>query len=150
MKSFEEYQTISFPSDPNIVYIIGVEEKARFIPIYVGESSRNIGRFGDYISAQFSAPTDFKVGVAVKHLMKKGHKVVIKYKNSSGRRKEEGDVIREIKTAGFRLLNDLQGYDYRTAKKDEETRKIEDFVEGIIEKYLNYGRQPLNDHYTQY
>jgi hypothetical protein len=133
MKSFEEYQTISFPSDRDIVYIIGIEEKARFIPIYVGESSRNIGRFGDYISAQFTAPTDFKVGVAIKYLMKKGHKVVIKYRNSSDRRKDQDDVIREIKTAGFRLLNDLQGYDYTTANRDEETRKIEDFIEGIIE-----------------
>jgi len=133
MKPFEEYQTISFPSDSDIVYIIGIEEKARFVPIYVGESSRNIGRFGDYISAQFSAPTDFKVGVAVKHLMKKGHKVVIKYRSSSDRRREQDDVIREIKAAGFRLLNDLHGYVYTTAKKDEETRKVEDFIEGIIE-----------------
>jgi hypothetical protein len=133
MKSFKEYQTISFPANSDIIYIIGIEEKDRFIPIYVGESSRNIGRFGDYISAQFSAATDFKVGVAVKYLMeKRGYKVVIKYKNSSNRRKEQDDVIQDIKMDGFRLLNDLKGYKYKAAKQDEQIRKIEDFIEEII------------------
>ena len=132
MKSFNGYRTISFPANSDIVYIIGVEERNKFIPIYVGESSKNIGRIGDYVSAQFSAATDFKVGIAIKYLMKKEHKVIIKYKNSSDRKKEQNDAMGEIKIDGFRLLNDLGGYDYRTAKKEEEIRKIEDFIEEII------------------
>ncbi len=132
MKSFNEYQTISFPANSDIVYIIGIEEKDRFIPIYVGESSRNIGRFGDYVSAQFSAATDFKVGVAVKYLMKNGRRVAIKYKDSSERRREQNDAIAEIKKDGFSLLNDLEGYSYKTADRKKEIKKIENFIKEII------------------
>jgi len=132
MKVSKGYQTISFPADSSVVYVIGIEGKDRFIPIYVGESNRNIGRFGDYVSAQFTSPTDFKVGMTVRYLMEKRYRIGVKYKNSVQRRKEQSRLIKEIKRAGFKLLNDLKGYNYRTAVRDKEVEKIKGFVDEII------------------
>ena len=122
-------QTIEFPTSGEIVYVIGIARGSSFVPIYVGESTRNIGRFGDYISARFSAQTDFKVGTAVKCLLERGEKVLIKYKHSPERREEQNELIRKIRAGGSRLLNDLPGYDYRVADEQAEKSKIRAFVD---------------------
>ncbi len=125
-------QTITFPAGGDIVYVIGFQKGNSFVPIYVGESSRNIGRFGDYVSAKFSASTDFKVGMAVKYLQEQGRKMLIKYKDSPDRKAEQDQLIRQIQSRGFRLLNDLKGYDYKSANEQAELVKIRSFVDEML------------------
>lgn len=132
----EGYQTIPFPREGSAIYVIGIQYPARFVPVDVGESSRFIGRVGDYISAQFTASTDFKVGTAIRHVLERGCDVVIKYQTFDGRetarRAEEARLIKAFKAQGFDLLNDLKGYDYRTADPDVETKSVKDFADKIL------------------
>jgi len=95
----------------------GAEE---FIPFYVGETGRSLGRFGDYQSAKFSAATDFKVGKAVRRLRELGCSVVIRYRPSATRQSDERTLIQQLRAEKVPLLNDLQGYNYTTAVEDEE------------------------------
>lgn len=132
---FENFETINFPQDPNIIYIIGIDYGKEFIPFYIGETSRNVGRFGDYISAKFSASTDFKVGEAIKYFIKNGYKIKIKFKKSKDRKKEEKELLSKLGKK-FILLNDLKGYDYRYADKIKEAKKIYKFVKDLL-KNLN-------------
>ena len=127
-----DYQNILFPENPNVIYIIGFDDFGNFKPIYVGESGRNIGRLGDYISAQFSAQTDFKVGIAVKYLKELDKKVIVKYRNSENKRKEQNIIIRKLQNQSIKLLNDVSGYNYRTANKEAETKKIKLFIDKIV------------------
>ena len=87
---------------------------------------------GDYVVAAWEAQTDFKVGRAAKYLMERGQDVLFKYKNSADRKKEQDEFICEFKSQGFTLLNDLPGYDYRTASKEQELEKIEKFIDKIM------------------
>ncbi len=100
--------SIEFPTSSDIVYVIGVELRGKFVPFYVGESTRNVGRIGDYVSKQPSAPTDFKVGNVVSHLISRGYRVVVKYGESEQRRTDEKQLKNEYRAAGFILLNGKQ------------------------------------------
>jgi hypothetical protein len=124
--------TIVFPVKSDIVYVIGFEKEARFIPIYIGESRRNIGRFGDYVAANFSASTDFKVGRAVKYLDRLGFKVLIKYGETTDRRRDQKILISRHRLASYKLLNDLAGYHYKFADKKKEEEKIESFMNDLL------------------
>ena len=124
-------RTIPFPTERDIVYVVGFQRDAEFVPIYVGESTRNIGRFGDYVSGQFSAQTDFKVGIAVKHLNKLGFQVVIRYDETKNRKDDERRILAELRKK-YRLLNDLKGYAYRTAQESEERERVECFVTTLV------------------
>jgi len=78
-----EWKRITFPFDPKIIYVVKIRKETEIKPIYVGMSeTRNIGRFGDYVSCQFSATADFKVGVAARHLASKGYEIMIDYRSS--------------------------------------------------------------------
>jgi hypothetical protein len=113
---FSKFKQFNFTDSKSIVYIIGVEENNHFHPFYVGQSDRSVGRFGDYLSAQFSAPTDFKVGQAIKTLTQKKLKVIVKYRYTNNRRIEEAEFIKILDP----ILNKVPGYDY---KKKQEIRK---------------------------
>ncbi|MFA4941690.1 MAG: hypothetical protein WC582_03820 [Patescibacteria group bacterium] len=130
---FNNFETISFPQHPKIVYILGIEFKGKFIPFYVGQTSRDVGRFGDYVSAKFSASTDFKVGEAVRCFKKQGYSVKIKLKNSNNKEKEEKDLL-IILRRDVKLLNDLEGYNYKTASENEERQKIHLFIDKFLEQ----------------
>jgi hypothetical protein len=54
---YSNFNSLPYPEIKDIVYIIGVSTDSDFHPFYFGQPSRNIGRFGDYISAKFSAVT---------------------------------------------------------------------------------------------
>ena len=41
----------------------------RNIPFYVGETGRHAGRRGDYRTAAWGAPTDYKVGRAIRRML---------------------------------------------------------------------------------
>ena len=50
---FSEFSEMPFPENGNIVYVLCFkrESSSDYVPFYVGESSRHVGRFGDYVSA---------------------------------------------------------------------------------------------------
>ncbi len=118
---------IPFPKEKNIIYILYFIKNSSEIVFYIGNSTRSVGRFGDYISANFTASTDFKVGEAIKYILLNGYEVRVKYKDSNDIKKEEEYYISVFKDQG-KLLNDLKGYDYKTAIKSEEKEKIINFI----------------------
>lgn len=83
------------------------------------------------MSGQFSAATDFKVGEAIEYIKQKGYGVTVFYNASDEIEKEEKRLIYELGMR-FKLLNDLRGYNYLTAREDEERKKIQDFVDQIL------------------
>ena len=122
------------PTQNNIVYVLYYikPDEAAEIPFYVGESTRHLGRLGDYLSAKFSASTDFKVGVAIRQFRSLGFQVGIKYRESSKRRDDEKEVIKQLRQQ-FKLLNDLPGYDYKRSNEEEQIIIIQNFVSEIIQ-----------------
>jgi len=133
MELFDDFRDIEFPRNPYIVYIIYIVKDAEEIPIYVGESIRNIGRFGDYVSANFTAPTDFKVGEAVKYILNCRYNVRIKYKETLDRKNKEREILSDLRRR-YSLLNDLPGYDPKTADERKERLKIHDFIRGLFQE----------------
>jgi hypothetical protein len=131
----QDYTTMPFPEKGDIIYLIGIVHNEKFIPFYIGQTSRNIGRFGDYVSAKFSASTDFKVGEAIKYLRTLGYKILIKYKESEDRRNEEKGVINEFKQKNktYPLLNEIDGYGYTNADENSERLKIRKFIDSFLE-----------------
>ena len=130
---FNEFAEMHFPNHRDIIYVLLYvrEGKGQPIPLYVGQSSRHIGRFGDYLSANFSASTDFKVGEAVRYLRSEGHSVVIRYRESDDRKRDERTVINNLRKT-FPLLNDLEGYNYQCADEEQERLKIRAFIDHLL------------------
>ncbi|MFC1826223.1 hypothetical protein ACFLYZ_02385 [Thermodesulfobacteriota bacterium] len=137
---YSDFHDIEFPRNPNIVYIIYIVKDGDEIPIYVGESSRNIGRFGDYVSAKFSASTDFKIGEAIKYIRTFDYSVRIKYKETldRDRKNKEREILSNF-SGRYHLLNDLSGYDYLNADELDERLKIHEFVR---KKILSMDTRP--------
>jgi len=135
---FSTFEEMEFPQHCDIVYVLHYihGDGAKPLPFYVGESSRHVGRFGDYVSANFSAATDFKVGEAVKYLRKKGLRVVIKFQESHNRKEEEKRILQHLRST-FKLLNDLKGYRYGDSDASSERLKIHQFIEQILENPYN-------------
>lgn len=143
-----------FPDNPdidsNIIYIGYAKKGFKSKPIYVGESSRYMGRvFGDYISMQFSAETDFKIGYAIRCLQEKSFKIYFKWMISSkikeDRLKEEATKTKELEDKGYVLLNKLKGYDYRIADENEVKTRIREFVRRIVSQWVEYERGYYNE-----
>ena len=66
-------------------------------------------RMDDYLWAQISASTDFKVGNAIRYLRDAlGYGVVVSRKRSSDRLRDEVDVILDLRSKKIALLNDLR------------------------------------------
>jgi len=130
----EKFTTIPFPEDTSIVYVLRFRRpgKSDLIPFYVGESNRGMRRIGDYVTAQFAAATDFKVGVAVRSLRAFGCDIFVSYQETSDRRVDEAELIRRYSIRGHKLLNALQGYNYRTAERSAEESRIKQFVNSIF------------------
>jgi len=133
--TFSDFIDIEFPLNPDIVYVLYFRKKndSKETFFYVRQSSRNIGRFGDYVKAGFAAPTDFKVGEAIRHLRKLGCFVGVKYKVSSNRKVEEKDIMQALEKS-YKLLNDLDGYDYKKADENNERLKVHTFINKIYEE----------------
>jgi hypothetical protein len=136
--NFPDFETMDFPQKPNLVYVLGVELEGgkKFHPFYVGQTSRHIGRIGDYVSAKFTASTDYKVGETVKYLLSRGLRVKVKFKEFDDPLKDEAALIRKIQEHKVPLLNDLPGYDYRVAHEEVEREKVRIFVDDLL-KYVN-------------
>ena len=126
----EDFETNPFPEDKDIVYVLRFKQPGTnvMIPFYVGQSRRGTRRIGEYVSAQFAAATDFKVGVAVKALRTTGYEVFVSYQPSNNRRKDEAELIKRYTNQGHKLLNAEPSYNYRSAQKEAELARIEQFV----------------------
>ena len=133
---FNGFSELAFPESGDIVYVLCFKRQGSSdsIPFYVGESSRHIGRFGDYVAAKFTASTDFKVGQAVRQLRAHGCEVVIRYKATNDRRAEEKSLIQLFEANGLKLLNSLPGYNYATAQQPYEQRRVAEFTTKILFK----------------
>lgn len=133
-KSFADFITLEFPKNISAVYIIYLIRNGKEMPFYVGETGRLLGRVSDYISANFKAATDFKVGEAIKYFQERGCTVVIKYRPSEDRKNEQSGLIKYFQNSGMRLLNELVGYNYKIADKNEEEKRIKKFCDGILKQ----------------
>lgn len=59
--SDSNFSVFQFPTqeERNIVYSVGVAWRGEFYSFYIGETTRQVGRVGDYLSANFYALLDF-------------------------------------------------------------------------------------------
>ena len=119
---------------PGFVYIFywlrGTEEG----PFYVGQTSRIWGRLDDYYWAMFSAPTDFRVGEAVRYLATKGYRVVVKYRPSADPRGEESEIIRGLHSIPRKLLNDIREFDLQKPDESAERLRVQQFLDSLLPK----------------
>lgn len=142
---FLDFTDMVFLEDKQIVYVLYFksDDRKEIVPFYVGESARGIGRFGDYVSAQFTASTDFKVGEAIRYLRSLRLVVGIKYKVSQYREAEEKKLIAALRKER-QLLNDLKGYDYKLANEDDERAKVREFIMELVQKNARSEESPRN------
>jgi len=132
---FDSFILPDFPKNESSVYIISCVKDDKEIPIYVGETDKLRRRIGDYIVASFQASTDFKVGEAIRYFQEKGCKITIRYKGvqKEHRRGKEDRIIDDLRKAGYRLLNDLVTYNYKTADEEKERARIaREFCDNIL------------------
>ena len=131
--NFEEFSTISFPADEDVVYVLCFKRKGEpeEIPFYVGESGRGTRRLSDYITAQFAATTDFKVGVVVKELQAAGAEVLVKYKRSNERKLDEKNLIRDAEKK-YALLNNETGFNYKAADRTEQAERFKAIANALL------------------
>lgn len=138
---FREFAEVDFPPPEGTlpgppggyVYVFFWVNKNAEIPFYVGETARLSGRVNDYAIASFSACTDFQVGEAARYLKEvKNYRIIVRYKQSAEREKEEKYLTRELTLAGIRLLKCLPSYDYRNSDPDEERAVVQRFCNMLI------------------
>lgn len=124
------------PRRTGFIYVIFWVANEKATPFYVGETDRLSARMQDYIQASFKASTDFKVGEAIKYLQQRNYSIAVKCKpagpNKVDRMDEEREVVRRLHIEGFQLLNDLRGYNYRTANEEKERIAIQMFCENLV------------------
>lgn len=94
-----------------------------------------MGRFGDYLSAQFSASTDFRVGEAVKYLLNSDYKVGVKYRETQNPEEDEKELLRQLRQQ-YSMLNDLPGYNYKSSDEKKERIRIHEFMTGVVKGVL--------------
>jgi hypothetical protein len=124
---------IDFPQRRNVVYVLfyGDNEK----PFYVGETESFTGRMADYLRGTFAAATDFKVGEAIRYLEQHVLRIRVGYQEHPDRptaRAREDEFIVCLRSEGIPLLNDLAGYNYRTADKVDERSRVHKFCDNLI------------------
>jgi hypothetical protein len=131
----DKFTTVPFPEDTDIVYVLKYRRpgELNLIPFYVGESGRGTRRIGEYVSAQFAAATDFKVGVAVRAFRAKGCDVFVSHQESTNRRADETELINRYTQLGHKLLNAVPSYNYKSAEKSAEQARIERFVIEVLQ-----------------
>jgi hypothetical protein len=126
------------------VYFLLVHCEGRRYPLYVGETNgladraghykyagfRPKGRTGEEGYANFGAPTDFKVGEALRYLINMRQcRIDLHYRASEFQLQDEHHLIRELQFAGFHLLNTLSGFKSKTAVKEDERKAIHRFCD---------------------
>ena len=118
---------------PGFVYVLCWVTEEQEIPFYVGETHSARNRLTDYYWADFQASTDFKVGEAVKYLCDvKRLRVIAKIRASVNRLRDQNEIIATLHQEGKKLLNDCEGYNYKTANQATERAKIQQFVDSLF------------------
>jgi hypothetical protein len=130
----EDYNVIDFPTTPNIVYVLFFDMNGAEVYFYVGQTSRHIGRLGDYVSGKFTAATDFRVGEAIKYLQEKKLVIRVKYREVLNSKSEERDLIQQL-SRKFKLLNHLPAYNYLKSTPDAELTKVRRFIDEVLSEY---------------
>ena len=136
--NFEGFTTVDFPplnhEIPRFVYVLCWVNELEEVPFYVGQTTRIWGRLDDYYWATLSAPTDFRVGEAVRYLGAKGLRVVVKYKHVADSRSYEREVIAELRElrGTDSLLNDLRAFDWKNADAFKERLRVQEFVDRLL------------------
>jgi hypothetical protein len=131
-------------SAPGFVYVLCWVAQEQEIPFYVGETHSAKHRLEAYYWADFQASTDFKVGEAVKHLCGKNLRVIAKIMASTDRWQKENEIIQDLRAKGVKLMNDCRNYDYRTADKETERARIQQFVDDILNSTQTPAKAPQN------
>jgi hypothetical protein len=139
MKLADFEHVIDFPRRSNVVYVLFYfrDDADNGKPFYVGETASFIGRMTDYLRGTFAAATDFKVGEAVRYFIQNDIRVRVGYQEHPDRpsaRAKEGELIARLRDDGIPLLNDLFGYDYRTANQSDEGKRVHQFCDERILK----------------
>ena len=136
----DAFEVVDFPtldtlssipeSSGGFLYVLCWVRNGAQTPFYVGRTRRLRGRMEDYCLAQFQACTDFRVGEAVRYLRgTKRYQIVLRYRASAEPSKDEYHLLRKLQLSGFRLLNDLLGYNYRTAQETHERAVVQKFCD---------------------
>ena len=146
---FRDFSRFQFPvgRDKEIVYATGIDYGGQFYPFYVGETERHVGRIGDYLAANFYAPTDFRVGEAIRYLHSKGYVIGFRYKPSQRRKEEQNQFVKQVNNSATqpKLLNRKLGYNYQTIPKSmierfkEKQRKE---IHRFIDRFLSTANLP--------
>jgi hypothetical protein len=143
MMTFDAFTTIAFRPriDAGFVYVFFWTADGVEIPFYVGQTKSIWGRLNDYYWADFKACTDFRVGEAAKYLSADNIRIAVKYKSSAHPLAEERELIHQLRSEGYKLLNDCRAYDYQSAHPDDERVRIRQYVDGIIGQHAE-GPKP--------
>jgi hypothetical protein len=100
---FSEFQTFAWTDCPSrvpkdlqgCVYALFLTRGELCVPFYVGQTENLLRRAGDYEYKDFTACTDFKVGVAIQYLTRRhGCKIELLAKESASRKDDEKYLIR--------------------------------------------------------
>jgi hypothetical protein len=132
--NFDGFNSITFPQDEEIVYVLCFRRpgSTQEVPFYIGESGRGTRRLSDYITAQFAAPTDFKVGVVIQALQAAGAEVTVKYKLSARRKVEEAALLKQARVK-HQLLNDEPSFNYKIDSKEEQHARFKSLALSLFE-----------------
>jgi hypothetical protein len=127
---FKDFYEVEFQEfyQPGYVYVLFWSDGSREIPFYVGETSQIWSRMNDYYWADFDAPTDFRVGEAIRYLHSKGLAVKVRYHRSEDRHADEAGLIAQLRTQAP-LLNGERAYDYKKANEANERTRIREWVD---------------------
>jgi hypothetical protein len=134
---FDDWTTLDFPPNNGVGFVytlFWVAADGNETEFYVGETKSIWRRLHEYYDPDVQAPTDFKVGEAIKHLSSKGFRIVVKYKPSTDRVRMQDETIAALKSEGTRLLNDCPGYkwDIPQEKHEGERLKIQAFIDALL------------------
>ena len=75
------------------------------------------------------------IKATIKYFQKKEYEVTIKYKFSKDRKEEQNEIIRYFQDSGHRLLNELVGYNYKTADEKQERKRVKIFCDNILSNF---------------
>lgn len=132
---FSGYSSVNFRARDaemdEFVYVLCFSDTTRCVPFYVGQTKRFWGRMDDYYWAEFAAATDFRVGEAVRFLIRKGE-ILVRYKSCVNSREEERRLINEHGKEN--LINGLSPYDYKTADAGAERERVCKFLNELLFK----------------
>ena len=131
-----DYVIQEFPRTESAVYVLICKKNGVNIPFYVGETENFHARMRDYMLPALAASTDFKVGQAIKYFRRKGMEIEVAVRKDISekdkRRNEESNMCEALRRQGCTLLNDLKGYNYKTANWEDERRNVWLFCDVIL------------------